>query len=397
MKINTSLFSRIFFLFFLIITINQGINAQSQNSAYWKINLNGGTSLFFGDIKQYRIWPITNYENEWRLGGGVAITRQFSPIFGLRGQAVFGQLSGTHRSWNRFFDDNYIEFNLNTVVNMSNLIGRTHNNRFANIYLTAGIGLLNYNTTLYRLSDKKIVGNEGNGNGKGIGGRTLEGIFSGGIGVDFKINDKFSVNIETTNRIMNSDKLDTWVNGFPYDVYNYTSLGISFKLGTSNKSIGVSQSAYERTNPRKQYNVESPKTIYKKKVIPTPIETEIVPVSPPVVSTKKIVTTVKKAQPEPRAIKVYPEPKKVKALEYRVQIRAKYNRPLKRSYLSAKYNIPASDIKEDKHNGYYIYTVGSFDTYEQARQKRNRLRSYNGATDAFVVAFRNGKRLIKLP
>jgi len=49
------------------------------------------------------------------------------------------------------------------------------------------------------------------------------------------------------------------------------------------------------------------------------------------------------------------------------------------------------------HDGYYIYTIGSFDTYEQARTARDILRRVNGIRDAFVVAFRNGYRLDKLP
>ena len=86
-----------------------------------------------------------------------------------------------------------------------------------------------------------------------------------------------------------------------------------------------------------------------------------------------------------------------RTFEYRVQIRAKLGNAISIDHLSNIYNIPTNQIRQDRHNGYYIYSVGSFDTYEQARVRRNELRSNSGVTDAFVVAFKNGSRLDKLP
>ncbi len=390
----------------LILTLlfikSQQINAQGGPSPNWQININGGSSIFFGDIKQYNIWPISNYENEWRMGAGLTFSRQFSPVIGVRGQGLIGQLSGTRRSWNRYFENDYIEFNLNTTVNINNLFGEKRDDRFMNFYLTAGIGLLNYNTTLYTLDTKKKVANVGNGNGKGIGGRTLEGILMGGIGIDFRLNDKWSVNLESANRIMNSDMQDAWVSGFPYDVYNYTSVGFSYRFGIKNRKRGtMGVSTYQREVPQEEYEVtpkqaEPEKEIYIPENEPVQVPT---PVEPP--KEKPVEVLVQpKPQPEktePEVVVVNKEPVYNKDFEYRVQIRARYNRAISKTYLSAKYNIPASEIKEDIHNGYYIYTVGSFDTYEQAKEERNRLRNYNGITDAFVVAFKNGERLDKLP
>ncbi len=397
MKLIMKIFGTVFLFTLINISGSQTVMAQQSESSAWKINVNGGPSLFFGDIKQYRIWPVTNYENEWRLAGGLTLSKQLSPVFDLRGQSIYGQLSGTRRAWDRFFETNYFEFNLNTAVNINNLFGTPRNDRFVNFYLTAGIGLMNYNTTLYTLSTKKVVGGEGNGNGKSFGGRTLEGILMGGFGLDFRLNDNWSVNLETANRIMNSDKLDAYVNQFPYDVYNYTSVGITYRFGTSRSSRGVSPSFYQRTTPKEQYVAEPKQTkpIQKETVTHEnkPVEVPVPVTAPEKKPVEVIVPPVKK---EPEVAVVHKQPAH-RVLEYSVQIRARYNRTLKISYLSAKYNIPASDIRENMHSGYYIYTVGSYDTYEEARAERNRLRTYNGATDAFVVAFKNGQRLDKLP
>ncbi|MEA3505253.1 MAG: hypothetical protein U9R32_08685 [Bacteroidota bacterium] len=62
--------------------------------------------------------------------------------------------------------------------------------------------------------------------------------------------------------------------------------------------------------------------------------------------------------------------------------------------LKSNYNI-SERINEDYHNGYYIYTVGSFNTYDQANAKKKSLKR-DGIIDAFVVVFKNQKRLNKL-
>jgi len=96
------LLKKTLFTLVILLLVNQMVTAQGGAAPNWQININGGTSLFFGDMKQYRFWPVTNNENEWRLGAGLMVSRQFSPVFGLRGQGLFGQLSGTRRSANKF-------------------------------------------------------------------------------------------------------------------------------------------------------------------------------------------------------------------------------------------------------------------------------------------------------
>ncbi|MBI9039199.1 MAG: hypothetical protein JEY97_13780 [Bacteroidales bacterium] len=77
-------------------------------------------------------------------------------------------------------------------------------------------------------------------------------------------------------------------------------------------------------------------------------------------------------------------------IEYRVQIIASSKKILK-TWLAKKYNLNQT-IKEDFHNGFYIYTVGAFPTFEKAKKYRNKLIIANYIHDAFVVKFKNGKR-----
>ena len=197
-------------------------NTTSNFRSYWQLNANAGSSLFFGDIKQYQIWPVSNNENEWRYAGGFQLIKQISPIFGLRGQVLFGQLSGTRRSLNKYFETDYIEFNLNTTVSLRNIVSKYRSNQFWNIYFSIGVGITNYNTEVKDLTTKQVIQRVGYGNGSSFGGRTLQGILTGGLGIDLRLSNKWSLNLESANRIMNSDDMDGKISGFKYDVYNYT-------------------------------------------------------------------------------------------------------------------------------------------------------------------------------
>ncbi len=386
----------LFYLTLIGILLNVNfLNAQSTSSSAdvfarsWSITAAGGSSLFFGDIKQERWLPVLKNENELRFNANTILEYQFSPAFSIRGQALYAHLAGTRRSWQTFFFSDLIEANIGTTVNLSNIISGYRADRFININVIGGVGLVNYNTTRKDLTTRFIQSQRGFGNGSGIGGRTLEGVLVGGIGLDFRLSDNLSLRFETANRIINSDLLDIHDNSFPYDVYNQTSIGLSYVFGRRTPKM-------PSFTPEQEENATTPPVTEKPKQEP---------VQPVVSPYQAIVDAIEQEEPEkePEPVYVY-EPEEVKEpepdpgrVEYRVQIRARINQPISKSYLEKRYNIPASDIQEDMHNGYYIYTVGSYRTYEEAASNRNRIRSENGVGDAFIVAFQYGKRLNKLP
>lgn len=381
-------------------SFTQSFSPNSSFVSYWQIQADAGTSLFFGDIKQYQWWPVYNYENEWKFALGLQLNKQISPVFAIRGQGLYGNLAGTRREWNKHFETNYFEFNLNTTVNINNIFARYRNDRFLNAYLIFGLGLINYNTSIYELGSNKLLQSVGNGNGKSFGGRTLEGVFLGGLGLDFRLTNRMSLNLETANRIMNSDMLDGHISHFKYDVYNITTLGIAYKFGYSNKRGSPSEYRKTTSSSRsKTDKIENAEYDYSQQPIQPPLIKADVLVIPPVVKRepiKEVEVLVVEEEPVYEEVIVKEEPVQLE-FEYRVQIRAKYGNAISINHLSNIYNISTSQIKQNRHNGYYIYTVGSFSTYEQARVRRNELRLNNGITDAFVVAFRNGSRLYKLP
>jgi hypothetical protein len=394
-KYFLSLFLGMLCLFAFSQTQAQEIAAKKPFSSYWETGINVGSSLFFGDVKQNPIIPLRTNNNEWRLGASIMGGYQFTPVFGLRGQALYGQLAGTRRAADYFFEGDYLEFNLNTTIDLNNLFGKKRSDRFASAYLLVGLGITNYNSTIYALSSGQQKRQIGFGNGSGIGGRTLEGIITGGVGVNFRINNHFVINLETANRIMNSDNMDGWNKGFKYDIYNYTSVGLTYRFRHKKEQ-------HTPPLPTAHQNVrEVPPVSPEPEKAKQPATVEIQPVSPPAAVTDTTENPPHKiVQQKPKAASVAPpkkQPKPQPVVEYRVQIRAKYGQPVDVAWLSRKFHLPQNVIKQDKHAGYFIYTVGSFNTYEQARAKRDELRNQFGIHDAFVVAFKNGYRLDKLP
>lgn len=85
----------------------------------------------------------------------------------------------------------------------------------------------------------------------------------------------------------------------------------------------------------------------------------------------------------------------VKEVVFRVQIRAAYKSEIPLQLLANKYHL-RDEIKEDYVGNWYRYSVGSFATYDDAKDYRNRIRSINGIRDAFVVAYRDGRRVDEL-
>lgn len=77
---------------------------------------------------------------------------------------------------------------------------------------------------------------------------------------------------------------------------------------------------------------------------------------------------------------------------YRVQIAAG-KKEVKPEYFRKKHNI-SETISTEYHKEWYKYTIGSYDVYRKARDKRNELwQADNKINDAFVTAYNSGERI----
>ena len=82
--------------------------------------------------------------------------------------------------------------------------------------------------------------------------------------------------------------------------------------------------------------------------------------------------------------------------EYRIQLKASYNHRIPLDTIAKEFNL-IEKINEDLDNGWYKYTVGSFDQYMSAKDYRDKLRQKKELSGCFVVAYEKGQRLSRLP
>ncbi|MCK9618276.1 MAG: outer membrane beta-barrel protein [Lentimicrobiaceae bacterium] len=239
---KSHLFISMFFIVFTFIANtlmaqnNVHRNDTKSFDPYWFINGNVGIGQFYGNISDKN--PIEKIHLESRISTGIHIGRQLTPVWGIRGQLLYGKLnslSGNKTAGLHMIVENLWEYNLNATANINNMF-KYRPDRKLSVYGVAGIGFSNWESALYRRIDgKKIDGNGTAGNGPGK--LTSETVIPLGLGVNYMLNDNWDINMENTWRYVNSDKLDSRVGGFDYDIYTSSVLGITYKFKSSSTNL----------------------------------------------------------------------------------------------------------------------------------------------------------------
>lgn len=372
-------------------TIADGQDEVSQHP--WSVSFSGGTSVFFGDVKQNPILPTLINKSELRYVTALGLERRLSNNFSLRAELAYSHVVGTHRAWNRHFQSFVYEGNLALMFYPVNAIWGYNPNRIANLYLLAGTGMVNYNSTLYALDFGQVIRQNGYGNGSGINGMTIGVVAVGGLGIDFPLSDRFDFKLEISQHMLFNDELDLVASGFKYDMYNQISVGFKYHFGRKKSADSdMPDSIFQKPEPLIQEKVE-PEVDDQWQSINQVIEvgeTKTEPEIIPEIVVEEVPEIVKEIAPEP-------EVPVVKDKEYRVQILNNGRRQMDINQLAGRFNLDAADITASVYNGMHIYTVGGFDTYEEAATYRETVKSVHGVHDAFIVPFVKGKRVAKMP
>lgn len=471
--------------------------ASSQHETRWNAQISGGPVVFYGDVMEHDlIYPALDNNDAWKFGIGAGLEYSLNRYLGLRGQLKYSEIGGIRNITDYYFDGTLVDVSLQARLNFSEILGNHNPYRTFNVYGLAGVGLSNWETERKRISDDQVVRTSG-GVDVGMLDMTTEGFVPAGLGVSVRMSDKFDLNVEGLMNITNSDLLDAKEGGSKYDMYSYTSLGLTYKFGSQTTRGGRKKK--DRIDHRIDTEKEDQEPVQKEEPStqePEPVEVtiesdipeeiksgqtfaatininkgnldgaatlrqvfpqgiDIQPLSlaggeynfmnqvftvnwmnmPGEQSNLKIAYRVKTADmdggtypisgiftytqdnkskltPFKNSLKVI-APEKTKeqiaqekedageyeamkrGVVFRVQIRAKYQKKMSIQAIADRFHI-SEKIYEDYHNGYYIYTVGNFSTYEQARRKRDNLIHEHGVKDAFVTAFKNGTRVDKL-
>jgi hypothetical protein len=352
----------------------------------WFFNGNIGISQAYGDLSAEN--PFEKFKYDTRIGLGLIFGKQISPVFGVRGQSYYGKLksilpSKSDPTVGEYFTAyNVINLNTGLTINLSNLFFDYYEHRIFTIYGVGGIGLTYWESTLYDLkTNKKLKNNKGSNNGKWGYSTAFTGML--GMGGCFKITDHLDISLEVVWNIIDSDDLDCKTGGSPNDYYSYISTGLAYKFSWKKKS-------YRRTLPKKEPLIAEE---VEKEEISEPF---LIPEPSDGIPEPKLIELPVVIPPEPEV--TYEETiepvREIPELEFRVQIRAAYARPVTSEELEV-FGIP-DEIREEFIEGWYKYMVGSFDNLDDVMDYKNLIRTVYSVHDAFVVAYLKGKRLRNL-
>ena len=228
-----------------VSTIGQSYN-EDNNRFFDNLNLNvnAGTTLFYGDVHSK-----SPFQEDWKMGFGLGLRKQFSPIFAVGLQFLSTKIHGTVINWpngdiaNLKFDSDLTEFNLHTTFNFSNALFGYKPDRALNIYALAGFGIANWMTTLRNTTDNSVIEQYGV-SPNGGNAWTPSTVFPVGLGANITLTPNIGLNLESVYHITNSDNVDAYTAGNgANDSFLFTSLGLSFKLSGSNRNFSSGSSS----------------------------------------------------------------------------------------------------------------------------------------------------------
>ncbi|MEI7982954.1 MAG: hypothetical protein WCI71_14990 [Bacteroidota bacterium] len=345
------------FFFFLFFFIGLSSGAQEIKSpkpvpfgGHWQAGFCFGPDFYFGDLNKYNV-GISRSVN---VAGGVYVVRQFTEIFGVRGQMLIGGINGKKDTTyqdipaSKQFLGLFFEFNVNGTINFSNLFSPYKPSRTFFVLGTLGIGFTNWNSR----REDIINGDVYNTIPDSRRWRTAA-VIPFGIGAMYRITNKVNLNFEWTFRMVTSDLLDQTAGGFKFDFYDYFAIGVSVNLG---KWLKKSQKILDYPY------FSNPSSI----------------VLPPILQQRL---------PEPGRQVFFPENEK---FDYVVQICAYEKHNYTPTWIKKRYKISQPVIRE-REGKMSRYIIGSFKNIEPAMELRDKLMK-KGVPDAFVVAYKNGVR-----
>lgn len=236
--LSVVLLTLIFFIPSVLLSQNANRHEGKDKLVYqWYLNINGGITQAYGDILAGSWHGDMLKSGSIGFGGGLRLGKHISPVFGVYGTVILSQLKGESGkdTKNMYFETDMLEYYLGGTLSLSNLIGG-YKPRLVNVYLTAGIGLINFTPNAYFKDTDPPVKVPPDRNDPGANwDNTTEAVVPTGAGIDFRLNDRWDINVESTIRWMDSDKLDGYKSGEKNDAYFFTSAGLGYSFGQGGK------------------------------------------------------------------------------------------------------------------------------------------------------------------
>lgn len=199
------------FLFLLPVTVF----GQNDNSNF-SINLSGGTNYFHGDIS-----------SQWGYLGKGGLKYNISNQFALEGEFRTGLLKGGDDPYDRKFENQFMQYGINGVLNVSKL--SSLHVVWPDIAILAKAGIHQMNSSAQDLKDYP----EGTEPRDDYNGSDI--VFPIGGKIKYNLSKRLDIGIGVDYAYTNTDQLDNYDVSEPTnrfnDGYSTYTLGLTIKLG----------------------------------------------------------------------------------------------------------------------------------------------------------------------
>ena len=365
-------------------------NAQKQrdNDAKWSGGVIVGASNFLRTFNMTKKTGINHFDEDFNFSFGLNAARKMNGVVSLEGEWLYGTLSGTSND-PKFpqvitYKTNFNQLTVSGLFNFSNLFSKKKIERSWYLYGKVGVGAAYLDGRWSQAAQNH-----------------LSFIVPLGLGLNFRVNDKLNLGIESKINIGND-----WVNSgleWPatgntyWEVYQNTGIKLSYRFGckkASKKVVAVSK--------------EPKPVVHEKAVVVPPAEpkVEMVPGEEPVQEIKEEVVEpveIFEEVQEKRAI-VAGKGWKIKngfvwgelpidGVVYRVQVLAAYKQMVSEDLAAKNLGVDGPFIEYRTGKVYKYAVAKDFDTYKAAKAYSIELNKGGKYKDTFVVAFKNGLQI----
>lgn len=227
---SVSFLIAIILVFFLA---SSQIAASNKEYNKFSFGINGGLITSFADIKEQSLLPSSD---EMSYGGSLFFNFHHSPILTFQWSLLYGSMKGFDPENNLKFNTDLIQADITARMSINGLLAPASSSKnWMNFYAYTGIGTLLHNSKMQDLQTGDVIRYPYDSTADD--GPFNAFILPFGLGINFKLSDRIDLGIQSGFVYAFSDELDSYVvPDSRKDMYNYTNVGFTFRLGSNKNS-----------------------------------------------------------------------------------------------------------------------------------------------------------------
>ena len=221
------------------------IYSFGQKYNTWSVNGGFGSVFMYTDLREYTLIP----NRDIHFGPTISLTKHLVPAFGFELQYLQSDIAGRENQYG--FEGDLIDISVNGIAIINQMLPHPGPiDDHWNFYLKVGVGATLFRSRLlfsetgnvvqrgdlYGSSNLQyvVLGYEKDNPQKKVT-RQKEIVVPLGVGVMYRLNNRFDMGLESILRFSSADNIDNILTGATNDRYLFTALNVSYKLGSKER------------------------------------------------------------------------------------------------------------------------------------------------------------------